>query len=102
MATSIVLLVVAILGWGLGAGMEFMMLAFTDYCPPERCNADRAATFVMASVGGALALTVIGSVCTSVCLFRGRRALPFAIATLILPIVAEVLGVVGYFAAVGY
>lgn len=38
-ALSIVLLAVAGLGWGAAAGMEFLMLAFTDYWPPERCSA---------------------------------------------------------------
>ena len=52
-ALSIVLLVVAVVGWAVAAGMEFMMLAFTDYCPPERCNADRAARSVLLSVSAA-------------------------------------------------
>jgi hypothetical protein len=101
-AASIVLLVVTGLGWGLGAAMEFMLLAFTDYCPPERCDADQASAFVMLSVCAALAVTVVGSLVTGYCLYRRRSALPFAIATLVLAVVAELLGAVGYFAAVGY
>jgi hypothetical protein len=101
-AVSVVLLVLAALGWVAAAGMEFLMLAFTDYCPPERCSADRAATSVMVSVSVAAALTFIGAVCTIVRLVRRRSGWPFAAATLILSVIAELLGVVGYVAAVGY
>lgn len=102
MATSIVLLVLAAAGCAVAAGMELMLLAFTDYCPPPRCNADRAATFVMVSVAAAAATTLVGSVLTIVWLIRRRSAWPFATATLVLSVVAELVGVVGYFAAVGY
>jgi hypothetical protein len=97
-----VLLVVAAVGWAVGAGMEFMMLAFTDYCPPERCNADRAATSVLLSVSAAGVLMLIGSVLTIGFLVRRRLAWPFATATLILSAAAELLGFVGYFVAVGH
>lgn len=96
------LLVVAVVGWAVAAGMEFMMLAFTDYCPPERCNADRAATSVVLSVSAAGVLMLIGSVLTIVWLVRRRLAWPFATATLILSAAAELLGFLGYFAAVGH
>ena len=96
------LLVVAVVGWAVAAGMEFMMLAFTDYCPPERCNADRAATSVLLSVSAAGVLMLIGSVLTIVFLVRRRLAWPFATATLILSAAAELLGFVGYFVAVGH
>jgi hypothetical protein len=99
---SIVLLVVGILGWAVAAGMELFMLAFTDYCPPDRCHADRAATSVMLSVLAAGVLTLIGSVLTIVFLLRRRLAWPLATATLILSVAAELLGVLGYFVAVGY
>jgi hypothetical protein len=97
-----VLLVVAVVGWAVAAGMEFMMLAFTDYCPPERCNADRAATSVLLSVAAAGVLMLIGSVLTIVWLVRRRLGWPFATATLILSAAAELLGLVGYFVAVGH
>lgn len=96
------LLVVAAVGWAAAAGMEFMFLAFTDYCPPDHCSADRAATAVMLSVTAAAVLVLVGAVCTIVCLVRRRRAWPFATATLVLSVAAELFGVVGYFAAVGY
>ena len=54
-ALSIVLLVVAAVGWAVDAGMEFLLLAFTDYCPPERCSEQGAATSVVASVSIAAA-----------------------------------------------
>ncbi|WP_083745952.1 hypothetical protein [Mycobacterium numidiamassiliense] len=102
MATSIVLLVLAVVGCAVAGGMEFMLLAFTDYCPAPRCNADRAATFVMVSVAAAAALTLVGSVLTIVWLLRRRSAWPLATATLVLSVVAELVGAVGYFAAVGH
>jgi hypothetical protein len=82
--------------------MQFMFLAFTDYCPPDHCSADRAATAVMLSVTAAAVLILAGAACTIVCLVRRRLAWPFATATLVLSAGAELLGVVGYFVAVGY
>jgi hypothetical protein len=94
-------MVVAVFGWAVAAGMEFMFLAFTDYCPPQSCSADGAATSVLVSVSAAAGLTVIGCIATIVQLVRRRAAWPFAVATLVLSGAAELLGVVGYFAAVG-
>ena len=102
MALSIVLVVLAVIGWAVAAGMEVMFLAFTDYCPPERCSAEHAATSVVASVTVAAAVTLIGSVWTIVRLVRRRAAWPHAVATLALSAAVELLGVVGYFAAVGH
>lgn len=102
MALSIVLMVVAVVGWGVAAGMEFMFLAFTDYCPPEHCNADNAATSVVVSVLVAAAVTFMGSVWTIVRLVRRRPGWPYAVATLCASGLAELLGIVGYFAAVGH
>jgi hypothetical protein len=101
-ALSIVLMVVAVVGWVVAAGMEFMFLAFTDYCPPEHCSAGNAATSVLVSVSVAAALTVIGCVATIVQLVRRRSAWPYAVATLATSALAELLGMVGYFAAVGH
>ena len=102
MALSIALVVIAVVGWAVAAGMEVMFLAFTDYCPPERCSAHGAATSVMVSVSVAAAVTVIGSVWTIVRLVRRRLSWPHAVATLIVSASVELLGVVGYFAAVGH
>jgi hypothetical protein len=101
-ALSIVLTIVAVVGWGVAAGMEFMFLAFTDYCPPERCSAGHAATSVLVSVWVAAACAVIGCVATIVRLVRRRSGWPYAVATLASSALAELLGVVGYFAAVGH
>ncbi len=102
MALSIVLMVVAVVGWGVAAGMEFMFLAFTDYCPPEHCSAEHAAASVVVSVLVAAGVTLIGSVWTIVRLVRRRSGWPYAAATLGASALAELVGVVGYFAAVGH
>jgi hypothetical protein len=94
-------MVVAVIGWGVGAAMEFMFLAFTDYCPPESCSADRAATAVLLSVSVAAVLTAIGCIATIVQLIRRRMAWPYAVAALAASGLAELVGFVGYFAAVG-
>jgi hypothetical protein len=101
-ALSIALLVVAAGGWAIAAGMEFMFLAFTDYCPPERCSADLAATAVLVCISVAAGCAVIGGVWTIVRLVRRRLGWPYAAATLGVSAAAELLGVVGYFAAVGH
>ncbi|MEM6109748.1 hypothetical protein AAHS21_26455 [Mycobacterium sp. 050272] len=102
MALSVVLMVVTVVGWGAGAGMEFMFLAFTDYCPPQHCSADRAVTSVLLSVSLAAAVMVLGCIATVIRLVRRRSGWPYAVATLAICALAELLGVVGYFAAVGY
>ena len=102
MAVSIVLLVVAAVGWAVGAGMEFLLLAFTDYCPPEHCSEQGAVTSVVASVSIAAAAVIVGCVVTIIRMVRRRSSWPFAVATLALALVAEVGGVVGYFVAVGH
>ena len=93
---------IAVVGGAAGAGMAVMILAFTDYCPPEHCNADRAATSVMVSIAVAAGCVVLGCVATTVALIRRRLGWPYAVATLVLAATAEVIGIVGYFAAVGY
>jgi hypothetical protein len=50
----------------------------------------------------AAALVVIGAVLAIIRIIRRRLGWPFAAATLLLSIVAEVLGFVGYVVAVGY
>jgi hypothetical protein len=100
-ALSITLLVVAAVGWAVAAGMEFLLLAFTDYCPPERCSEQGAVTAVMASVAIAAAVVIVGGIVTIIRLVRRRPAWPYAAATLALSVVVEIGGVVGYFAAVG-
>ena len=96
------LLVIAAAGWVAAAGIEFMMLAFTDYCPAPRCSVEQAATSVTTSVVVAAGLVVIGGVAATVRMVRRRLGWPYAAATLLASLVAEALGVVGYVAAVGH
>ncbi|UXA08550.1 hypothetical protein KXD96_11000 [Mycobacterium sp. SMC-2] len=97
---SIVLVVFAVLGWVAATGIEILMLAFTDYCPPERCSVERAVNAVTVSVLAAGAFTVVGAVCTIVRMARRRLGWPYAATTLAASVVAEVLGIGGYIAAV--
>lgn len=99
---SAVLLVIGAVGWVAAAGMEFFALAFTDYCPAETCSADRAFMSIAVALSVAAALIVIGAVVAIILIIRRRLGWPFAAAALLLSIAAEVLGFVGYAAAVGY
>lgn len=77
-------------------------MAFTDYCPAETCSADRAFISILVALSAAAALIVVGAVVAIIRIVRRRLAWPFAAATLLLSIAAEVFGFVGYVAAVGY
>ena len=101
-ALSIVLLVVSTIGWIAAAGMEFLALAFTDYCPVETCSSDRAFLSIALALSAAAAVIVIGGVLAIIRIIRRRLGWPFAAATLALSVVAEVSGFVGYIASVGY
>jgi hypothetical protein len=101
-AVSIVLLVVNAAGWVAATGVQFLMLAFTDYCPPERCSEQRAIASLVVSVSTAAASAVIGGIITVIRIIQRRPAWRYAAAALALSTVAEVLGFVGYVAAVGY
>jgi hypothetical protein len=99
---STVLLVISAVSWAAAAGMEFLAMAFTDYCPAETCSADRAFLSIAVALLAAAALVVIGAVVAIFRIIRRRLGWPFAAVTLLLSIAAEVLGFVGYVAAVGY
>jgi len=99
---STVLLVISAIGWATAAGMEFFAMAFTDYCPAETCSADRAFLSIAVGLSAAAALVVIGAVLAIIRIIRRRLGWPFAAATLLLSVAAEVLGFVGYVVAVGY
>jgi hypothetical protein len=99
---SIVLLVISAVSWAAAAGMELLVMAFTDYCPAETCNADRAFLSIAVALLIAAAVVVVGAVVAIIRIVRRRLGWPFAAATLLLSIAAEVLGFVGYIAAVGY
>ena len=76
-------------------------LAFLDYCPPESCSAEGAATAVGTALLIAFVIGVAGLVVTVVRLIRRKPGWPFAVATLVLCSVAVFLGGVGYAMAVG-
>jgi len=89
-------------GFGVVAAvMGLFSLAFLDYCPPESCSAEGAATSVFTAVVAAFAIGIIGLVVTVVRLYRRQPAWPFAVGTLVLCAVAFGLGIVGYAVAVG-
>jgi hypothetical protein len=82
------------------AAMGLFSLAFLDYCPPESCSAEGAATVGIALLA-AFAIGVVGLVVTVIQLVRRRPGWPFAVATFVLCALAVVLGGVGYAMAVG-
>jgi len=89
---------------GFGAVAAFMglfSLAFLDYCPPESCSAEGAASAVFTTLLAAFAIGVVGLVLTVIQLVRRKPAWPFAVGTLVLCGVAVGLGGVGYAMAVG-
>ena len=83
------------------ATMGVLSLAFLDYCPPESCSAEGAATAVGTALLAAFAIGVVGLVVTVVQLYRRKPGWPFALATFVLCAIAVVLGGVGYAIAVG-
>jgi hypothetical protein len=99
-AISIVVLILTGLFLVASAFFGFFFLAFLDSCPPETCSVEGAVTAVMAGVGTAVAIGVIGLVMTVVQLVRRKRAWPFAVATLGLCVIVVILGGVGYVIAV--
>lgn len=83
------------------AVMGLFSLAFLDYCPPETCSAEGAATAVGTALLAAVAIGIVGLVLTVIQLYRRRPAWPFAVGTLVLCAVAVGLGGVGYAMSVG-
>jgi hypothetical protein len=83
------------------AVMGLFSLAFLDYCPPQSCSADGAATAILTALLAAFAIGVVGLVVTVIQLYRRKQAWPFAVGTLVLCAVAVGLGGVGYAMAVG-
>jgi hypothetical protein len=97
---SIGALVVTVVFGGAAAVMGLFSLAFLDYCPPESCSADGAATAVGIALLAAFAIGVVGLVVTVIQLVRRKPGWPFAVATFVLCALAVVLGGVGYAVAV--
>jgi hypothetical protein len=98
---SIGALVLTVLFGMVAAVMGLFSLAFLDYCPPESCSAEGAATAVFTALVAAFAIGVVGLVVTVIQLVRRKPAWPFAVGTLLLCAVAVGLGGVGYAMAVG-
>ena len=83
------------------AVMGLFSLAFLDYCPPESCSAEGAATAVGTALLAALGIGIVGLVVSVIQLYRRKPAWPFAVGTFVLCVVAVGLGGVGYTMAVG-
>jgi len=83
------------------AAMGVFSLAFLDYCPPESCSTEGAASAVGIALLAAFAIAVVGLVVTVIQLYRRKPGWPFAVATFVLCALAVVLGGVGYAIAVG-
>jgi hypothetical protein len=83
------------------AAMGLFSLAFLDYCPPQSCSAEGAATAVGIALIAAFGVGVVGLVLTVIQLYRRKPGWPFAVATFVLCALAVVLGGVGYAVAVG-
>lgn len=98
---SIMLLVLTFAGGAVAAFFSVFMLAFTDYCPPERCDIDAGVTAVLTGFGIAILIAIAGTVISIVQMVRRARAWPWATGTLVLCGLACGLGMAAYIAAVG-
>ncbi len=101
LAVSIGALIFTVVLGVVAAAMGLFSLAFLDYCPPESCSAEGAATAVGTALLAAFASGVVGLVVTVIQLYRRKPGWPFAVATFVLCALAVVLGGVGYAMAVG-
>lgn len=101
LSISIAAMILTVIGGAGAAFMGLMMLAFTDYCPPETCHIDAAVTAMVAGLGIGALVAVAGIAVTIVQLVRRARAWPYAIGTLVLCGASCLLGMGGYILAVG-
>ena len=101
LVVSIVAIVLTAAFGVVAAAMGVFLLAFLDHCPAETCSVEGAATAVWGSLAVAVVVGVVGSVVAIVQLVRRKPAWPFAVGMMVLCGVLCVLGLVGYFAAVG-
>lgn len=101
LAISISALILTVIFGGAAAVMGLFSLAFLDYCPPQSCSAEGAATAVGTGLLAAFAIGVVGLVLTVIQLYRRKPGWPFAVATFVLCAVAVGLGGVGDAMAVG-
>jgi len=79
---SVAALTLTVLVGAVGAAGGLFSLAFLDYCPPDSCTADGAATAVLGSVLIAALVGLAGLTVTIIRLVRRKPGWPFAIATL--------------------
>jgi lysylphosphatidylglycerol synthetase-like protein (DUF2156 family) len=101
LAVSIGALILTMAFGVVAAAMGLFSLAFLDYCPPESCSAEGAASAVGIALLASFAIGVVGLVVTVIQLYRRKPGWPFAVATFALCALAVVLGGVGYAMAVG-
>ncbi len=100
LSISIAAMILTVVGVA-GAGfLGLMMLAFTDYCPPETCDLDAGVTVVMTGLGIAALIAVVGIAVTITQLVRRVRAWPYAVGALVLCAASCVLTLWGYTQAV--
>ncbi len=100
LSISIVAMILTVLGV-VGAGfLGLMMLAFTDYCPPETCHIETGVTVAMTGLGIAALIAVVGVTVTIIQLVRRVRAWPYAVGALVLCAVSCVLALWGYTQAI--
>jgi len=74
---SIGALIVTVAFGVVAAAMGLFSLAFLDYCPPESCSAEGAATAVGTALLAAFAIGVVGLLVTVVQLYRRKPGWPF-------------------------
>ncbi len=98
---SVATLALTVLVGVVGAAGGLFSLAFLDYCPPDSCSADGAATAVLGSVLIAALVGLAGLTVTIIRLMRRKPGWPFAIATLCTCGVVLCAGLVGYLVATG-
>ena len=100
MTISIIAMVLTVLGGAGAAFIGLMIMAFTDYCPPETCNLELGINLLFGIFGLAAVIAVAGIALTIARLVRRQRAWPFAVGGLVLTGVTCVLGLAAYTTAV--
>lgn len=101
LSVSIVAMILTVVGVAVAAFFGLMMLAFTDYCPPETCHIDAGVTAILTGLGIAALIAVVGIAVTIIQLVRRVRAWPYAIGAMVLCGLSCLLGMFGYVQAVG-
>ena len=100
-ALTIVILVLAAIGLAVGGFIDFIGLAFTDYCPPATCNVDRAVAGVSSGILAGVVIFVVGTVIAIILLITRRRGWWVGLSTAVLVGAAVVTAGVLYASAVG-